>query len=130
MKNASASWSERGTSPSRGMPTFRWGPRVKQHRSIQARAALASGISQQAFKKETDIGVACVIPARVTPTSKIPIEGSGSGDEVRKGCVKRPREVRPCLRLRHGICQMLWARRHGENIRLADGVTEPTFTTL
>src|SRR5262249_21236219 len=79
--------------------------------SIQAGAALAPGISQQAFKKETDIGVACVIPARATPTSKIPIEGSGSGDEVRKSCVKRAREVRPCLRLRHGISPMLWARR-------------------
>src|SRR5262245_28319677 len=68
---------------------------------MQAGAALGPGISQQAFKKETGVGVGCVIPARTAPTGKIPIEGSGSGDEVRKVCVKRVGEFRPDLMLTH-----------------------------
>jgi hypothetical protein len=98
--------------------------------SIQACAALASGVCQQAFKKETDIGVACVIPAGATPTSKIPIEGSGSSDEVRKGCVKRAREVRHALGCVTVSVRCYEHAGHGENVRLADGVTEPTLTTF
>ena len=41
-------------------------------RSIQAGAALALSVSQQAFKHAAGFRVACVIPARVTPVSKIP----------------------------------------------------------
>src|SRR5262245_31361943 len=81
--------------------TFLNCPRSTVARSIQAPAALGFGISQQAFKKETNIGVAWVIPARATPTSKIPIKGSGSADEVRKVCIKRAGEFRPGLMLTH-----------------------------
>jgi hypothetical protein len=68
---------------------------------MQAGAPLAPGIHEQAFKKETGIGVGCVIPARVTPPGEIPIDRAGFGDEVRKGCVKRAREVRPGFMLSH-----------------------------
>jgi hypothetical protein len=47
---------------------------------MQAGAALAPGISQQAFKYEAGIRVAGVISARVTPARKIPIGGAGFGD--------------------------------------------------
>ena len=49
-------------------------------RSIQAGAALALSVSQQAFKHAAGFRVTCVIPARVTPVSKIPIGGAGFGD--------------------------------------------------
>jgi hypothetical protein len=42
---------------------------------MQAGAALAPGVSQQAFKHVTGIRVAGVMPAHVTPSSKIPING-------------------------------------------------------
>ena len=47
---------------------------------MQARAALAASVSQQAFKHVTGIRVAGVMPAHVTPMSKIPIDGAGFGD--------------------------------------------------
>ena len=52
--------------------------------SMQAGAALAPGVSQQGFKHAACIGVAGVIPARATPSGKIPIDGAGFGDEVRQ----------------------------------------------
>jgi len=52
----------------------------KPRRSIQAGAALAPGVSQQAFKHAAGIRVAGVISARVTPISKIPIGGASLGD--------------------------------------------------
>jgi hypothetical protein len=45
--------------------------------SIQAGAALALSVSQQAFKHAAGFRVTGVIPARVTPFSKIPIGGTG-----------------------------------------------------
>ena len=77
--------------------------------SIQADAALARGVSQQAFKYATGIWVADVIAAHVTPIGEIPIDGTGFGDQLRKGYrlagrpvrVKRAREVPPSLRLCH-----------------------------
>ena len=49
--------------------------------SIQSSAALVEpGVSQQAFKHVTGIRVAGVMAARVTPISKIPIDGTGFGD--------------------------------------------------
>jgi hypothetical protein len=47
---------------------------------MQAGAALAPGVSQQAFKHAAGIWVAGVVSARVTPISKIPIDGAGFGD--------------------------------------------------
>jgi hypothetical protein len=47
---------------------------------IQASAALAPSVSQQAFEHATGIRVAGVIPVRVTPVSKIPIGAAGFGD--------------------------------------------------
>ena len=47
---------------------------------MQVGAALAPGVSQQAFKHVTGVRVAGVMPARVTPMSKIPIDGAGFGD--------------------------------------------------
>ena len=77
-------------------------------RSVQAGPALAPGVSQQAFKHVTGIRIAGVMPARVTPMSKIPIDGAGFGDELRKGHLLAGRPVRvervrerPCLTLRH-----------------------------
>jgi len=48
--------------------------------SMQAGAALGSGVSQQAFKHAAGRRVAGVIPARVTPSTKIPIDSAGFGD--------------------------------------------------
>ena len=79
-------------------------------RSMQAGAALAPGISQQAFKHATGIWVAGVIAAHVTPSGEIPIGRAGFDDEFRKAYglgrpvgVKREREVHP--RLRHCHCR-------------------------
>jgi hypothetical protein len=47
---------------------------------MQAGAALAYGVSEQAFKRVAGIRVAGVIPVRATPISKIPIGGAGFGD--------------------------------------------------
>jgi hypothetical protein len=47
---------------------------------MQVRVALAFGVSKQAFKHATGVRVAGVIPARVTPSSELPIDGAGSGD--------------------------------------------------
>ena len=58
---------------------------MKQHRSIQAGATLASGVSQQAFKHATGIRIAGVIAARVTPIGKIPLGGVSFGNQLRKG---------------------------------------------
>ena len=46
----------------------------------KAGTALAPSVSQQAFKHVTGIRVAGVMPVRVTPMSKIPIDGAGFGD--------------------------------------------------
>ena len=55
--------------------------RVQQaNRSMQARAALAHGVSQQAFKHGTGILIADVIAVRVTPIGKIPLGGASFGD--------------------------------------------------
>ena len=63
--------------------------RVQQaNRSMQARAALAHGVSQQAFKHGTGILIAGVIAARVTPIGKVPLGGA---------------EVSPARLLKHGI---------------------------
>jgi predicted chitinase len=88
--------------------------------SIQAGAGLAPGVSQQAFKHVTGIWVAGVIAAHVTPTSEIPIDGAGFGDQLRKGRrlagrpvrVKRARQIAPRSRLRHcrykvGVCRSI-----------------------
>jgi hypothetical protein len=49
--------------------------------SIQSSAALVEpGVIQQAFKHVTGIRVAGVMAARVTPISKVPIDGTGFGD--------------------------------------------------
>ena len=48
--------------------------------SMQAGAALAPGISQQAFKHAVGFRVAGVISAHATPIGEIPIEGAGFGD--------------------------------------------------
>ena len=54
---------------------------LTKRRSIQARAALVEpGVSQQAFELETGVWVGGVMPAYVTPISKIPIDSTGSGD--------------------------------------------------
>jgi len=84
---------------------------------MQAGAALASGIHEQAFKKKTGIRVGCVISARVTPTSEIPIDGASFDDEVRKGCVKRAREVRPSLMLSHCMSEAKFGRATFPQIR-------------
>jgi hypothetical protein len=68
-------------------------------RSMQAGAALAPRVSQQAFKHAVGSWVAGVIPARITPSIKIPIDGAGFRDYVRNSyqllgrpvCVKRAR---------------------------------------
>jgi membrane glycosyltransferase len=49
-------------------------------RSMQAGAALAHGVSQQAFKHAAGFLVAGVMSARVAPIGEIPIEGAGFGD--------------------------------------------------
>jgi hypothetical protein len=49
-------------------------------RSMQARAAFGSGVSQQAFKHAAGSRVAGVVPARVTPISKIPMDSAGFAD--------------------------------------------------
>jgi hypothetical protein len=49
-------------------------------RSMQAGAAFAHGISQQAFEHAAGIRVTGVISARVTPITKIPIDAAGFGD--------------------------------------------------
>jgi hypothetical protein len=55
--------------------------RVQQaNRSMQARAPLTHGVSQQAFKHETGILIAGVMAARVTPIGKIPLGGANFGD--------------------------------------------------
>jgi hypothetical protein len=51
---------------------------------MQADAPLTPRVSQQAFKHITGIRVASAIPAYVTPSSKILIDGAGFGDQVRK----------------------------------------------
>jgi hypothetical protein len=62
--------------------------------SMQAGAALAHRVCQQAFKHAADIRVAGVISARVTPISKIPIDSAGLGDQVRNGYRLARRPVR------------------------------------
>jgi hypothetical protein len=47
---------------------------------MQAGAALAPGVSQQAFKHAAGFRVAGVISARATPIGEIPIKGAGFGD--------------------------------------------------
>jgi len=77
--------------------------------SMQAGAALAPGISQQAFKHAVGFRVAGVISAHATPIGEIPIEGAGFGDQIDKRYrlakrpvrAKREREIHPRLRLRH-----------------------------
>jgi hypothetical protein len=66
---------------------------------MQAGAPLAPGVSQQAFKHGTGIRVARVIAARVTPASEIPLDGAGSGDQVREAdrLVGRPVHVERAL---------------------------------
>jgi len=54
--------------------------RVRQCGSMQAGAALAPGVMQQAFKHAPGCRVAGVVSARVTPINKIPIDGAGLGD--------------------------------------------------
>src|SRR2546430_14296170 len=75
--------------------TPKTGRSVDGCRSMQPGAALASGVSQQAFEHGTGIRVACVIAARVTPASEIPLDGAGPGDQVREGdrLVGRPVHV-------------------------------------
>src|SRR5262249_25614790 len=76
--------------------------------SMQAGAALGSGVSQQAFKHAAGIRVAGVIPAREAPISKIPIGGAGFGNQLRNSYflvgrpvrIKRGQVHRP-LKLRH-----------------------------
>ena len=64
-------------------PSRHWRDRVG---SMQARAALGSaGVSQQAFEHETGVRVGGVMPARVTPSSEIPIDGAGACDQVHDG---------------------------------------------
>ena len=81
---------------------------------MQAGAALGSaGVSQQAFEHETGVCVGGVMPARVTPSSEIPIEGAGLVDQVHDGCrlvgrpvrVERMRGVHPTLTLSHCRCK-------------------------
>jgi hypothetical protein len=48
--------------------------------SMQAGAALAPGISQQAFKHAAGFRIAGVVSAHATPIGEIPIEGAGLGD--------------------------------------------------
>jgi hypothetical protein len=48
--------------------------------SMQAGAALAPGVSQQAFKHATGFRVAGVMSAHATPGSKVPVDGAGFGD--------------------------------------------------
>src|SRR5262249_51846548 len=55
-------------------------PGAAGRRSMQAGAALEPGVSQQAFEHAAGIRVAGVIPARVTPISKIPLGGASFGD--------------------------------------------------
>jgi len=47
---------------------------------MQASAALSPGVSQQAFKHAAGSRVAGVVPARVTPSIKIPIDSARFGD--------------------------------------------------
>jgi hypothetical protein len=49
-------------------------------RLIQADAALAPGVSQQTFEHAAGMRVAHVIPARTTPTIKIPFGSPGFSD--------------------------------------------------
>jgi hypothetical protein len=46
---------------------------------MQAGTAFAPSVSQQAFKHAASIRIAGVISARVTPISKIPLDGAGFG---------------------------------------------------
>jgi hypothetical protein len=61
---------------------FRRGCRRVQQagRSMQAGAALAPGVIQQPLKHTAGIRVAGVVSARVTPISKIPLDGAGFDD--------------------------------------------------
>jgi len=48
--------------------------------SMQAGAAFALGVSQQAFEHVASIWIAGVIAARVTPIVEIPTDGASFGD--------------------------------------------------
>ena len=89
-------------------------------RSMQAGAALGSaGVSQQAFEHEMGVRVGRIMPARVTPSSEIPIDGAGACDQVHDGRlvgrpirVKRMRGVFPHLALRHCISKPITCGHH------------------
>jgi len=49
-------------------------------RSMQSGAALGYGVSQQAFKHAAGRRIGGVMPARITPSIKIPIDGAGFSD--------------------------------------------------
>ena len=72
--------------------------RAEVARSMQARAVLASGVSQQALKHVTGVWVISVIAARVTPISKIPIEGAGPYG-YKPEPIEPSAEVMACARL-------------------------------
>src|SRR5262249_29969016 len=57
----------------------RTAPRRPAGRSMQASTAFAPSMSQQAFKHAASIRIAGVISARVTPISKMPLDGAGFG---------------------------------------------------
>src|SRR5262245_33189783 len=69
MRNASASWSEREANT--------WGPRLKQHPSIQARAPLGSGISQKHSKKRRTLGSLASYPLAQHQLVKFQSRGLG-----------------------------------------------------
>jgi hypothetical protein len=60
--------------------------------SMQAGAALAPGVGQQPFKHAAGFWVVGVMSAHATPSSKVPVDGAGFGDQLRKRyrLVRRP----------------------------------------
>ena len=86
---------------------------------MQAGAALGSaGVSQQAFEHEMGVRVGRIMPARVTPSSEIPIDSAGACDQVHDGYrlvgrpvrVMRMRGVHPTLTLSHCRCNSSFRR--------------------
>ena len=115
-------------------PSRHWRDRVG---SMQAGAALGSaGVSQQAFEHEMGVRVGRIMPARVTPSSEIPIDGAGACDQVHDGRlvgrpirVKRMRGVFPHLGLRHCISKPITCGHH-PNGQPGHGVVGPGLAPI
>ena len=107
-------------------------------RLIQAGATLGSaGVSQQAFEHEMGVRVGRIMPARVAPSSEIPIDGAGACDQVHEGYRLVGRPVRPRRSLCHCISRtnsvvlhFLWTRARTTNGQPGRSVVGPGWHQL